>query len=74
MFFFTKFVKKNIFLEDNPNIYGISYPARNAGGDFVNVLQIGSDYLFCVADVCGKGYSAAVLTVVLSVFMSKFNF
>lgn len=70
----NKFVKKNIFLEDNPNIYGISYPARNAGGDFVNMLKIGSNYLFCVADVCGKGYSAAVLTVVLSVFMSKLNF
>ena len=30
-------------------------------------------YIFCVADVCGKGYSAAVLTVVLSVFMSHFK-
>lgn len=69
----NKFVKKNIFLEENPNIYGISYPARNAGGDFVHLLKIGNDYIFCVADVCGKGYSAAVLTVVLSVFMSKFN-
>ena len=69
----NKFVKKNVFLDDNPNIYGISYPARNAGGDFVHLLKIGNDYIFCVADVCGKGYSAAVLTVVLSVFMSKFN-
>ena len=69
----NKFVKKNIFLEENPNVYGISYPARNAGGDFVHMLKKGNDYLFCVADVCGKGYSAAVLTVVLSVFMSKFN-
>lgn len=36
-------------------------------------MQIGNDYIFCVADVCGKGYSAAVLTVVLSVFMSHFK-
>ncbi len=69
----NKFVKKNIMLPNHSNIYGISYPARNAGGDFVNMLKTGDDYIFCVADVCGKGYSAAVLTVVLSVFMSNFS-
>lgn len=69
----NKFVKRTIQLNNNDKIYGISYPARNAGGDFVNLMQIGNDYIFCVADVCGKGYSAAVLTVVLSVFMSHFK-
>ena len=69
----NKFVKRTIQLDNNDKIYGISYPARNAGGDFVNLMQIGNDYIFCVADVCGKGYSAAVLTVVLSVFMSHFK-
>ncbi|WP_242348924.1 PP2C family protein-serine/threonine phosphatase [Mucispirillum schaedleri] len=69
----NKFVKCNVQLENNDNIYGISYPARNAGGDFVNLMQMGNDYIFCVTDVCGKGYSAAVLTVVLSVFMSHFK-
>ncbi len=69
----NKFVKKIITLPKHDNIYGISYPARNAGGDFVNMIKVGDDYIFCVADVCGKGYSAAVLTVVLSVFMSNFT-
>ncbi len=69
----NKFVKRTVQLDNNDKIYGISYPARNAGGDFVNLMQIGDDYILCVADVCGKGYSAAVLTVVLSVFMSHFK-
>lgn len=69
----NKFVKRTIQLDNNDKIYGLSYPARNAGGDFVNIMQIGDDYIFCVADVCGKGYSAAVLTVVLSVYMSHFS-
>ncbi len=69
----NKFVKKTIALPEHSNMYGISYPARNAGGDFVNLVKTGNDYIFCVADVCGKGYSAAVLTVVLSVFMSNFT-
>lgn len=69
----NKFVKKTVSIEGNDGIYGISYPARNAGGDFINLAKFGDDYIFCVADVCGKGYSAAVLTVVLSVFMSGFS-
>lgn len=69
----NKFVKHRVFLENNDNIYGISFPARNAGGDYINFIKIGDDYVFCIADVCGKGYSAAVLTVVLSVFMSHFS-
>lgn len=69
----NKFVKKSVSVPDNESIYGISFPARNAGGDFIKLKKINDDYLFCVADVCGKGYSAAVLTVVLSVFMYKFS-
>lgn len=69
----NKFVKKSVSLPENEDIYGISYPARNAGGDFIKLKKVNDDYLFCVADVCGKGYSAAVLTVVLSVFMYKFS-
>lgn len=69
----NKFAKRTIYLENSDKIYGISRPARNAGGDFVNLMQIGDDYIFCVADVCGKGYSASILTVVISVFMSHFK-
>ena len=47
----NKFVKRTIQLDNNDKIYGISYPARNAGGDFVNLMQIGNDYILCVSDV-----------------------
>lgn len=66
----NKFVKKNHEVSGGHDIYGISYPARDAGGDFITIHNAGGDYIFCIADVCGKGYSAAILTVVLSVFMS----
>jgi serine phosphatase RsbU (regulator of sigma subunit) len=64
----NKFVQKNLELHDGISISGINYPARAAGGDFLMVKQTEKGIFFTVADVCGKGYSAAVFTVVLSVF------
>jgi serine phosphatase RsbU (regulator of sigma subunit) len=64
----NKFVKKNLELDSGIKITGINYPARTAGGDFLMVKETEKGIFFTVADVCGKGYSAAVFTVVLSVF------
>jgi len=64
----NKFVRKNLELHSRINISGINYPARAAGGDFLMVKETDKGVFFTVADVCGKGYSAAVFTVVLSVF------
>ena len=69
----NKFVNKTVSLPKNDNMYGISYPARNAGGDFLYLTETNGDYIFCVTDVCGKGYAAAILTVALSIFSSNFN-
>jgi len=64
----NRFVDRNIRIEGRPDVYGICYPARSAGGDYLIIRDDGDKMFFCVADVCGKGYSAAVFTVVLSVF------
>jgi len=64
----NKFVQKNLELDSGIKISGINYPARAAGGDFLMVKETEKGTFFTVADVCGKGYSAAVFTVVLSVF------
>lgn len=64
----NKFVQKNLELDHEIKITGINYPARTAGGDFLMVKETENGIFFTVADVCGKGYSAAVFTVVLSVF------
>ncbi|PLX70591.1 MAG: hypothetical protein C0602_03530 [Denitrovibrio sp.] len=64
----NKFVRKNLSVESGVKITGINYPARDAGGDFLMVKETENGIFFTVADVCGKGYSAAVFTVVLSVF------
>ncbi|WP_022851385.1 PP2C family protein-serine/threonine phosphatase [Limisalsivibrio acetivorans] len=69
----NKFVQRDVYYDSYPEIYGISYPARTAGGDFFFVREQGDTVFFCVADVCGKGYSAAVFTVVLSVFVAMSN-
>ncbi len=64
----NKFVQKNLELDSGIKISGINYPAKAAGGDFLMVKETENGIFFTVADVCGKGYSAAVFTVVLSVF------
>lgn len=69
----NKFVHKTVSLPNNDNMYGISYPARNAGGDFLYLTENNGDYTFCVTDVCGKGYAAAILTVALNIFTSNFD-
>jgi serine phosphatase RsbU (regulator of sigma subunit) len=56
---------------DSPELYCVNYPAKSAGGDFSTVIDKG-DYLFvCVADVCGKGYTASVFTVMLATLMDS---
>ena len=64
----SRFMNKELHVEGTPSIYGVNYPAKAAGGDYLAVFKMGDKIFFCVADVCGKGYSAAVFTVALSVF------
>lgn len=64
----NSFVQKEISIPSAFDIYSVTYPARNAGGDFIDLRRIDGKIVFCLADVCGKGYSAAVFTVVLSAF------
>ena len=58
---------------DTCDIFAMNCPAKKAGGDFVDIKTEDGKIKFCIADVCGKGYSAAILTVVLSVFFSGKN-
>lgn len=64
----NKFVQREMGLQSPFDINAVTYPARNAGGDFIDLRIVDGKIVFCLADVCGKGYSAAVFTVVLSVF------
>lgn len=64
----NKFVSKEVSADCGIKLRGINRPARAAGGDYMAVKETDKGLFFCVADVCGKGYSAAVFTVVLSVF------
>ncbi|WP_188020336.1 PP2C family protein-serine/threonine phosphatase [Deferribacter autotrophicus] len=65
----NKFSRQKIDYEDeNIIVTGINIPAKMAGGDYLEFRKIDNDYYFAIADVCGKGYSASILTVVLSTF------
>lgn len=67
----NKFVQREIIPNSLFDIDAVTYPARNAGGDFIDIRTLNGKTVLCLADVCGKGYSAAVFTVVLSVFMDN---
>jgi len=62
-----KFVPSEIVVNDTYQLYGASYPAKRAGGDFISAYHSDSKLVFVLEDVCGKGYSAAIITVALSV-------
>lgn len=63
----NKFVPSELRLSEPADIFGVSYPAKKTGGDYFNITRNGNKLHICVADVCGKGYDAAVVTVVMSV-------
>lgn len=52
----------------NGDIQGcsVNHPARSTGGDFATVRKDNDNIFACVADVCGKGYAAATLTIMLA--------
>ena len=64
-------IQKNIFPKKLPEIacfelYGSSQPAREVGGDYYNYFQHSKDCMdIIVADVSGKGISAALLVTEL---------
>lgn len=68
-----KFVPQEMSGGDYPQIYGVSYPAKKAGGDFISIYDSGGKMFFILADVCGKGYSAAIITVALSVISEMYK-
>ncbi len=44
------------------DVYGVSVPASQVGGDFFNALPIrGKEFLFYVGDITGKGIPAALM-------------
>ncbi|UOD35569.1 serine/threonine-protein phosphatase [Deferribacteraceae bacterium V6Fe1] len=60
------FVNNEIVFNSEVKAYGVSIPAKVAGGDFLYLTDNEDEIFLCIADVCGKGYAAAVLTVVMS--------
>jgi len=67
------FVNKEIVFNSGIKAYGVSIPAKVAGGDFLYLADNEEEIFLCIADVCGKGYSAAVLTVVMSTVAELLN-
>lgn len=51
---------------DTFQVAGINIPSQQVGGDYYDLIEVpGERYAFVVADVCGKGISAALLTSTL---------
>ncbi|MCX8084468.1 MAG: SpoIIE family protein phosphatase [Calditerrivibrio sp.] len=70
----NRFVKKEIEHSCNKyDIFGVSYPAKQAGGDFLSIVNEDEHIMVCLADVCGKGYSAAVITVAMSTIFELYT-
>lgn len=42
-------------------VHGVYMPHNQIGGDYYDLIPSGDDYYFCMADVSGKGVSAAIL-------------
>ncbi|WP_041723914.1 SpoIIE family protein phosphatase [Calditerrivibrio nitroreducens] len=70
----NSFVDREVSLEsDFCTAYGVSYPAKQAGGDFLGLYNTDEKIIVCIGDVCGKGYSAAVITVLMSTMFQFFT-
>jgi phosphoserine phosphatase RsbU/P len=46
-------------------VTGVQIPCQSVGGDYFDVFPLGERTAFLVADVCGKGLGAALLTTML---------
>lgn len=69
----NRFVDREVSVScDMCDIFGVSYPAKQAGGDFLGLCEKEDSIMICLADVCGKGYSAAVVTVAMSTMFQVF--
>lgn len=68
----NRFVDREISFANNKiEIFGVSYPAKQTGGDFLGIHREDDNIMVCLADVCGKGYSAAVVTVAISTMFEQ---
>ena len=47
------------------DLFGVCQPARQVGGDYYDFIPVDQGVLVCVADVAGKGISAALLMSVV---------
>jgi len=70
----NRFVDKEVSYSSKLcDIFGVSYPAKQTGGDFLSIYETDKKIIICLADVCGKGYSAAVITVAMSTMFQFFT-
>jgi sigma-B regulation protein RsbU (phosphoserine phosphatase) len=57
------FLPKNDIATSEFEVHGFSVPAREVGGDYYDMIQLGSDTVFIsIGDISGKGMPAALLT------------
>jgi sigma-B regulation protein RsbU (phosphoserine phosphatase) len=59
-------IQRRLLPASMPSLAGIDVvartrPARHVGGDYYDVVPFGSEHVFCVADVSGKGIAASLL-------------
>ncbi len=57
-------IQQSLFPKNFPNefeVAGISIPAHDVGGDYYDAFEIDGKLFFTVADVSGKGVSAAII-------------
>lgn len=67
----NQFVLKEQQTFSKPQIYSVNHPAKSTGGDYTTIKDTEDFTFVCVADVCGKGYAAAVFTVMLATLMDS---
>lgn len=59
------------FQSPHYTLHAYLQPARQAGGDLYDYLQLGDSLVFCIGDVSGKGMPAALfMTQIVSLFRS----
>ena len=57
--------------DDKIDVYALTHPAKEVGGDFYNVFMWKNKLLFFIADVSGKGVPAALLMMKTNTLLSS---
>lgn len=73
---FAKLFQSSLMAEskiiDNVEMYGRYLPCNKIGGDFYEYIQVGDKLWFIIADVCGHGVVAAMLSSMIKVIFNHF--